>query len=180
MAGGSISNLFDGGATTGFITPFFKWNIFNYGRIKNNVRAQDAVFQGLIANYQNTVIVAYSEVENAMVAYKQARRQVGFYQKSAEASARAAEIAVNQYRDGAADFSRVLNAQTALLQSQANLIDARAQVSENLVAIYKGLGGGWQIRKGQEFLPETVLAEMAYRTDWGDLLQKAPTQASFK
>ncbi|MEP2031244.1 MAG: efflux transporter outer membrane subunit [Paracoccaceae bacterium] len=176
----SGNDLFSTGSGTGLVSAGVVWNIFNYGRIKNNVRAQDAVYQALIANYQNTVIVAYSEVENAMVAYKQAGRQVGFYQQSVEASKRAAEIAVNQYRDGAADFTRVLNAQTALLQSEANLIDARAQVSENLVAIYKGLGGGWQIRKGQEFLPETVLAEMAYRTDWGDLLEKTPTKASFK
>lgn len=174
----SGNDLFTANSGTGLVSAGVVWNIFNYGRIKNNVRAQDAVFQALIANYQNTVLVAYSEVENAMVAYKQARRQVGFYQQSAEASMRAVEIATNQYRDGAADYDRVLNAQTALLQSQANLIDARAQVSENLVAVYKGLGGGWQIRKGQEFLPETVLAEMAYRTDWGDLLEKTPTKAS--
>ena len=61
---------------------------------------------------------------------------------------------------------------------QANLIEARQQVSSNLVAVYKGLGGGWQIRQNQEFLPATVLAEMAYRTDWGDLLQQDPTRAS--
>ena len=172
--------LFTPNSGTGLVSAGVVWNIFNYGRIKNNVRAQDAVFQGLIANYQNTVIVAYSEVENAMVAYDKARQQVGFYQKSSAAAAKAEEIATNQYRDGIADFTRVLNAQTALLQSQAQLIDARAEVSANLVAIYKGLGGGWQIRKGQEFLPETVLAEMAYRTDWGDLLENDPTKASFK
>jgi len=51
-------------------------------------------------------------------------------------------------------------------------------VSSNLVAVYKGLGGGWQIRQNREFLPDTVLAEMAYRTDWGDLLQETPTRAS--
>ncbi len=171
-------NLFSSNSTTGLASAGVVWNLLNYGRIKNNVRAQDAAYQALIANYQNTVLTAYSEVESAMVAYAQARKQVGFYQQSVDASRKAAEIAVSQYTDGIADYSRVLNTQTALLRSQANLIEARQQVSSNLVAVYKGLGGGWQIRENREFLPDTVLAEMAYRTDWGDLLQETPTRAS--
>ncbi|WP_271946619.1 efflux transporter outer membrane subunit [Ruegeria faecimaris] len=177
QASGS-QDLFSSASNTGLASAGVVWNVLNYGRIKNNVRAQDAAYQALIANYQNTVLTAYSEVESAMVAYTQSRKQVTFYQNSVTASRKAAEIAVNQYRDGIASYSRVLNTQTALLRSQANLIEARQQVSSNLVAVYKGLGGGWQIRQNQEFLPETVLAEMAYRTDWGDLLQQAPTQAS--
>ncbi len=171
-------DLFSAGSNTGLANAGVVWNVLNYGRIKNNVRAQDAAYQALIANYQNTVLTAYSEVESAMVAYAQSRKQVGFYEKSVAASRKAADIAIDQYRDGIASYSRILNTQTALLRSQANLIQARQQVSSNLVAVYKGLGGGWQIRQNQEFLPETVLAEMAYRTDWGDLLEKTPTRAS--
>ncbi len=171
-------DLFSAASTTGLANAGVVWNVLNYGRIKNNVRAQDAAYQALIANYQNTVLTAYSEVESAMVAYTQSRKQVGFYENSVAASRKAAEIAVDQYRDGAASYSRILNTQTALLRSQANLIEARQQVSNNLVSVYKGLGGGWQIRQNQEFLPETVLAEMAYRTDWGDLLQETPTGVS--
>lgn len=171
-------DLFSSASTTGLANAGVVWNVLNYGRIKNNVRAQDAAYQALIANYQNTVLTAYSEVESAMVAYAQSRKQVGFYENSVAASRKASEIAIDQYRDGAASYSRILNTQTALLRSQANLIQARQEVSSNLVAVYKGLGGGWQIRQNQEFLPETVLAEMAYRTDWGDLLQQDPTRAS--
>lgn len=171
-------NLFSTNSSTGLASAGVVWNVLNYGRIKNNVRAQDAAYQELIANYQNTVVSAYSEVESAMVAYTEARKQVTFYQRSVEASRRAADIAVDQYRDGIADYSRILNTQTALLRSQSNLIQARQQVSSNLVSVYKGLGGGWQIRQNQEFLPDTVLAEMAYRTDWGDLLQQDPTGVS--
>ena len=149
-------DLFSSASSTGLANAGVVWNVLNYGRIKNNVRAQDAAYQALIANYQNTVLTAYSEVESAMVAYAQSRKQVGFYENSVAASRKAAEIAVDQYRDGIADYSRILNTQTALLRSQANLIEARQQVSSNLVAVYKGLGGGWQIRQNQEFLPETV------------------------
>ncbi|MEX0328979.1 MAG: efflux transporter outer membrane subunit [Ruegeria sp.] len=171
-------DLFSSNSVTGLTSAGVVWNVLNYGRIKNNVRAQDAAYQALIANYQNTVLTAYSEVESAMVAYTESRKQVALYQNSVDASRRAAEIAVDQYRDGIASYSRILNTQTALLRSQANLIEARQQVSTNLVAVYKGLGGGWQIRQNREFLPETVLAEMAYRTDWGDLLEQTPTRAS--
>ncbi|MGI9367430.1 MAG: efflux transporter outer membrane subunit [Ruegeria sp.] len=171
-------DLFSSSSGTGLASAGVVWNVLNYGRVKNNVRAQDAAYQGLIANYQNTVLTAYSEVESAMGAYALARKQVAFYQRSVDASRKATDIAVSQYTDGIADYSRVLNTQTALLRSQANLIEARQQVSSNLVAIYKGLGGGWQIRQNQEFLPKTVLAEMAYRTDWGDLLQETPTGVS--
>ena len=180
LQAGSGKDLFSSASGTNLVSAGVVWNLFNYGRIRNNVRAQDAAFQALVANYQNTVIAAYAEVENAMVAYSEARKQVTFYQRSVEASRRAVEIAVDQYGGGTADYTRVLNTQTGLLRAQVNLLDARAQVSENLVSIYKGLGGGWQIRQGREFLPDEVLAEMAYRTDWGDLLQKTPTKASFE
>ncbi|OSP55951.1 efflux transporter outer membrane subunit [Pseudoruegeria sp. SK021] len=170
--------LFSTDSVTGLASPGVVWNIFNYGRIKDNVRVQDAAFQELVANYQNTVLSAYAEVENAMVGYQKANQEVGFLQTSVGASQRAAEIALDQYGDGVVDYTRVLNTQQGLLRAQANLITARAAASTNLVALYKGLGGGWQVRKNQEFLPEAVLAEMAYRTDWGDLLQATPTGMS--
>jgi outer membrane protein TolC len=154
------------------------WNVLNYGRIKNNVRAQDAAYQGLIANYQNTVLMAYGEVDNAMAAYNAARAQTALLTQSVDAARRAAEIAVKQYGDGVTDYTRVLNTQQALLGAQANLVAAQTMIAENLVAIYKALGGGWQVREGQEFLPETVLAEMAYRTDWGDLLRTTGTASN--
>lgn len=178
LEAGGGRNLFSSASSTHLASAGVVWNVLNYGRVKNNVRVQDAAFQELVANYQNTVLTAYAEVENAMVAYSEARKQVGLYGRSVEASRKAADLAVGQYQDGISDYSRVLNTQRVLLQSQAELIDARAQVAGNLVAIYKGLGGGWQIRQGREFLPDSVLAEMAYRTDWGDLLQKTPSGAS--
>ena len=71
-------DLFSSNSATGLANAGVVWNVLNYGRIKNNVRAQDAAYQALIANYQNTVLTAYSEVESAMVAYAQSRKQVGF------------------------------------------------------------------------------------------------------
>ncbi|MCR9089378.1 MAG: efflux transporter outer membrane subunit [Rhodobacteraceae bacterium] len=161
--------LFSPQSVTGAFTPQVGWNVLNYGRIKNNVEAQQAAFEGLVANYQNTVLSAYGEVENAMVAYRGAGAQVGYLSKSVAAAKRAADISLQQYTDGIADYQRVIDSQRALLGSEANLVEARSAVSENLVTLYKALGGGWQIRRGGTTPPKENLIEMAYRTDWDDL-----------
>lgn len=179
LAGGSFSDLFDGGATTGFITPFFKWNIFNYGRIKNNVRVQDARFEQAVTSYQNTALAAAKEVQDGLQGFLRTGEQVGYLIDAVTASNRAAELALAQYRQGAADYTRVLNTQTALLQQQDTLTAARGQVVTNLVSTYKALGGGWQLREDSNYVNPDLINTMMERTDWGELLstpgQAAPT-----
>jgi len=170
VAGTSFSDQFDSGATTGFITPFFKWNIFNYGRIKNNVRVQDARFEQAVTAYQNSALAAAREVQDGLQGFLLSQEQVGFLEKAVEATTRASELALVQYREGAADYTRVLNTQTSLLQQQDVLTSARGQVVSNLVATYKALGGGWQLREGDNFVRPAVIDTMEQRTDWGELL----------
>jgi NodT family efflux transporter outer membrane factor (OMF) lipoprotein len=170
LAGGSFSDLFDGGATTGFITPFFKWNIFNYERIKNNVRVQDARFEQAVTSYQNTALAAAKEVQDGLQGFLRTQEQVGHLNNAVTASARAAELALAQYRQGAADYTRVLNTQTALLQQQDTLTAARGQVVSNLVATYKALGGGWQLREGNNYISPDLINSMELRTDWDEFL----------
>lgn len=170
LAGGTFSDLFDGGATTGFITPFFKWDIFNYGRIKNNVRVQDARFEQAVTAYQNTALAAAKEVQDGLQGFLRTQEQVGYLDKAVIASARATELALAQYKQGAADYTRVLNTQTSLLQQQDTLTAARGQVISNLVATYKALGGGWQLRQGNNYISPDIIKTMEIRTDWGELL----------
>ena len=170
LAGGSLSDTFDSGASTGFIMPFFKWDIFNYGRIKNNVRVQDARFEQAVTNYQNTALAAAREVQDGLQGFLRTQEQVGFLQNAVRASDRAADLALVQYREGASDYTRVLNTQTALLQQQDALTSARGQVVSNLVATYKALGGGWQLRQGDNFVRPDTIDVMQERTDWGELL----------
>ena len=170
LAGGTFSDLFDGGATTGFITPFFKWDIFNYGRIKNNVRVQDARFEQAVTAYQNTALAAAKEVQDGLQGFLRTQEQVGYLDRAVIASARATELALAQYKQGAADYTRVLNTQTSLLQQQDTLTAARGQVISNLVATYKALGGGWQLRQGNNYISPDIIKAMEIRTDWGELL----------
>jgi NodT family efflux transporter outer membrane factor (OMF) lipoprotein len=170
LAGASFSDTFDSGATTGFITPFFKWNIFNYGRIKNNVRVQDARFEQAVTTYQNTALAAAMEVQTGLQSFIRSQETVGHLQKAVAATDRAVELALEQYRQGATDYTRVLNTQTALLVQQDSLIDAQGRVVSSLIATYKALGGGWQLREGNNFVRPDVIDAMEERTDWGELL----------
>ncbi len=161
----SESLFFSGG-------PSFRWNIFNYGRIKNNIRTQDARFQQSLVNYQNTVLTAYREVEDAMVAYAQSQQETKFRATSAGAALRAVEIAKIQYREGSIDFQRVIDSERFLVDQQDQWTRARGDISLNLIAVYKALGGGWEVRKGLHVIPDEMREEMEDRTDWGDLLDE--------
>ena len=171
VAGSSFSDLFDSGATTGFITPFFRWDIFNYGRIKNNVRIQDARFEQAVTSYQNTALAAAKEVQDGLQAFLRSQEEVGYLQKAVTASSRAVVLALEQYRQGASDYTRVLNTQTALLVQQDSLTTARGHVVSSLVATYKALGGGWQLRAGHNYIRPDLEETMMERTDWGELLE---------
>ncbi|MGI9481759.1 MAG: TolC family protein [Hyphomicrobiales bacterium] len=174
-----FSNLFKGNSLAGFINPGFSWNVLNYGRIKNNVRAQDAKYQELIVNYKNTVLSAYAEAENALVGFLKSKQEETYLRRSAIAAQKAVKIAMIQYKDGSASYTRVLNTQTGALSTQLKLTNARAQTATNLIAVYKALGGGWYPANVTDFIPEETKLEMENRTDWGDELQQPVTpQAS--
>ncbi|WP_442753821.1 efflux transporter outer membrane subunit [Methylocystis sp. JAN1] len=150
--------------------PSFRWSILNYGRIANNIRAQDARLQEALVNYQDVVIRAARESEDALIAFLKGQQRAAALQKSVEAARRAVELSFIQYREGAENFQRVLDAQTRLLDERNRLAETRSSIATNLVALYKALGGGWEIRKGKPIVPEVMQAGMMNRTDWGNLL----------
>lgn len=165
-----LGNLFTGGSLTGLIKPGFSWNIFNYGRLKNNVRVQDARLQQLLVNYQNTVLNAYREVENALSGFLRGKERIAYLAQAVSAAQRSVDLALIQYRDGTTDYTRVLNTQDALVGQQDQLTATRGEVVRSLIAMYKALGGGWQLREGRPFVSEATLEEMRSRTDWGRML----------
>jgi hypothetical protein len=98
---------------------------------------------------------------------------VVFQQNSVVSAQRSSEIAMTQYREGAVDYQRVLDAQRSLLQQQNDLAQAGSSVATNVIALYKALGGGWEFRRGQPFVNEPTKKEMEDRTGWSDLLTEA-------
>ncbi len=153
--------------------PAIQWNIFNYGRIRNNVRVQDARFEESLIAYRNSVLKAYREVEDGLVAYLKGQERAEFLGRSTAAAARAFDLVMEQYREGLKDYTSVLVAQAALLSEQDNLAVALGNLSTSLVSVYRGLGGGWEIREGKELVPPDVKEEMTKRTNWGGLLAPA-------
>jgi NodT family efflux transporter outer membrane factor (OMF) lipoprotein len=170
VAAEDFDDLFKSGSLENFGGPSFRWAILNYGRIQNNVRVQDARYQALIGDYENTVLRAQGEVENAIAAYLGAQRQVTFLTGSVGSATRAVELAEFQYREGAVDYTRVLNTQEFLVGEQDRLVTTRGSVVLNLVALYKALGGGWELREGKDFVPEDTKRQMIERTRWGEML----------
>ncbi|MDH3671999.1 MAG: TolC family protein [Gammaproteobacteria bacterium] len=175
-----LGDLFDSDSAAGFLGPFFSWNIFNYGRIKNNIRVQDARFQQLLVNYQNTVLTALAETENAIVAYLKAHEQANFLGESVRAAQRAVQLSLIQYREGTTDFDRVLSTLTFLVDQQDSLTATAGDVATNLIAMYKALGGGWQVRgdrKIEDYVPEEDKQQLRARTKYWHKVLPASTEA---
>jgi len=133
------------------------------------VRVQDAAFQQALFSYQNTVLQAQQEVEDARAAFAAAQEALASLNEATAAAQRSVDLAIVRYKQGAADYTTVLTAQQLLLQIQDALASARGGVPLALVSVYRALGGGWQLRSGQELLPAPARKEMKDRTNWGRL-----------
>ena len=168
--GNKLSQVFQGkGITFGF-GPSFQWNILNYGQITNTVRVQDAKLQGLLVDYQNAVLKAQQQVEDGLASFLKGREQVEYLRSSVAAADAALGLAILQWNLGTRDFTTVLTAEQNLYTAQNNLAMAEGGVSTGLASVYRALGGGWQIRAENEFVPASTAEEMRGRTNWGELL----------
>ena len=143
-----FSDIFRSSSNGGLIGPSFNWNLLNYGRLVNKVRVQDARFQQLAIDYQQQVLKANGEVEDAIIFFLKSQEAVASLQASVDATAESVRLASIQYREGAITFDRVNNMQRDLTQVQDQLAVAETNVALSLIQTYRALGGGWQIRLG--------------------------------
>jgi NodT family efflux transporter outer membrane factor (OMF) lipoprotein len=178
--GASSSNLFSTSSVFYSVGPSINWPFLNYGRLTNGVRVEDARFQELLVGYRETVLKATQEVEDALAVFLNAQHAMVYEQNAVTSAQRAVELALVQYREGAMDYQRVLDAERSLLQEQNSLVRTSSDVSTSLIALYKALGGGWELRQGQPVVPAEMQREMKERTRWGDLLSepRAPETTS--
>jgi NodT family efflux transporter outer membrane factor (OMF) lipoprotein len=139
-------NLFNQRAQQAIGGPSFQWNVLNFGRILNNVRAQDAEFQQLVAAYQFAVVTAAQETENGLITFLKSQEQTNELNDAVTAAQSAVNIAVVQYRGGMIDFNRVATLEQNLVQYQNLLAQARGSIVVGLVNTYRALGGGWDYR----------------------------------
>jgi NodT family efflux transporter outer membrane factor (OMF) lipoprotein len=142
----SFGDLLTSASNSGSIGPSVQWNLLNYGRIINNVRLQEAGLQELIASYQNTVLTANQEVEDALVAFLRNQQRVAFLKSTVTETQEALRLLTISFNEGDISFTGVFIMQGDLAAKQDQLAQAEGAVTSSLVDLYKALGGGWQVR----------------------------------
>jgi NodT family efflux transporter outer membrane factor (OMF) lipoprotein len=125
------------------IGPSVSLPIFNRGRIRSNIRAEDARLNQAILSYEDTLRRSLEDVENSLTSYRREREQREQLAKAVASNRRSVELARQLYKAGLSDFLSVLEAQNALYASEGELARSETAVGINLVALYKALGGGW-------------------------------------
>jgi multidrug efflux system outer membrane protein len=163
------------------VGPVLVWNVFDHGRLGNQVLVQDARFQQLYEQYQDTVLRAARELDDAAASFAYSRVQVEILRDAAQAARRSLDIAALQYREGLVDFQRVLDSQRALFSQQERLVITQGSVVQSLISVYKAMGGGWQAGRSRPLLDEATREAMSARSDWNRLLQAPlpPPSAEF-
>lgn len=141
---GGGGKLFENKSLTYFFGPDFAWPLLNYGRLTNKVRFEYTLFYQAVLDYQNTVLVAFSEVEDGLTAFIRAHDEVKELDVSVKAADRATSLARTQYVEGIADYLRVLDTERSKLEEEERLAIARGKIALGLIATYRALGGGWQ------------------------------------
>lgn len=174
----SDADLFRSDSLTYSAGAGFVWPFLNYGRIRNNIRVQDARLQQALVAYRETVIQAAGEVENALAALYGTGRQDVLLAEGVETARRSADLSLLRYQEGFADYQRVLDSQQALFSQQQRYARNRGEVIRSLVSVYRSLGGGWQGRNADALIHEDDRRQMMERTHWGDLLDEPPASGN--
>ena len=157
--------------TTFAVGPALRWNVFDYGRIRANIRVQDARFQQALEAFDATLLDAAREIDDAAIAVVKTAEASTVLEESRAAAERALELANRRYLEGYADFQRVLDGQRALFaQTEKKLVNDGAHIAA-IVTLYAALGGGWHSMSIEDMVPAEIRGQMRERTDWGDLLE---------
>lgn len=125
--------------------PSIRWAAFDLGRVRARIEAADARAEAELAVYERTVLRALEETENALVEFGRSQARRDFLTTSAKASEQAAGLARQRFEEGVADFLTVLDAERTMLEAQDLLARSQTDTATALVAVYKALGGGWEI-----------------------------------
>lgn len=167
-SGNSLDSVGDVSTIAG--GPALSWNIFNYGRLRNNVRVQDVRLEQALENYRNTVLGAAREIDETASLIATTGASQSILDESVAAAERSLEIATRRYQEGYSDFQRVLNAQAATFAQTDRATVNRGNHVAAIISLYKALGGGWQETTIDTLLPASTRDRMQERSDWGDLL----------
>ena len=142
LAANTASSLVEDGSDLSGFGPSLRWNLFDGGRLKHRVQALEANAEAAQVAYEQTVLLAIEETENAMTAFVLERERRKSLAAAAAQARRAVELAQTQYREGLSDFQAVLDSERSAAQIEDDLASSDAAVATNLIALFKALGGG--------------------------------------
>jgi NodT family efflux transporter outer membrane factor (OMF) lipoprotein len=140
----SASDWFAGGSKFWSLGPTVQWRIFDAGRIRANIRVQDARQEQALAAYEETVLLSFEDVENSLVAYAKEQIRRRSLEDAVTSSQDSLHLANQLYGNGLASFINVLDAERSLYQAEDALVLSEKAVTQNLIGLYKALGGGWE------------------------------------
>lgn len=135
------------GALSGFGGPIFNWDLLNYGRLQYAVAAQEARYRQAAYRYQDTVLRANREAEDAIIRHVKSQERARYLNESVIAARRTVEITNDQYSHGVIDFTPVFLFEATLTSQQDDLAVARGDIALSLVDLYRSLGGGWEAQQ---------------------------------
>ena len=138
-------NLFNPQARAYGFGPSFRWALFNGQRIRNNIRVEEASAREALASYEQTVLQAYQESEDALSAYANELNRLTELRAASTAAAQSVKLVDTLYRTGLTDFQNVLDMQRELFQQQDAQASSEGAAVQHLVAVYKSFGGGWEV-----------------------------------
>jgi NodT family efflux transporter outer membrane factor (OMF) lipoprotein len=127
--------------------------LFQGGALRQNINVQNALVDQALATYEGTVLFAYEEVENALVAWVNEQRRHEALVAAVESARRASQLALMQYNSGLVDFQSVLTADRQLISLEDSLAVSDGEITANLIRLYKALGGGWSVYPTATMLP---------------------------
>lgn len=143
LAAEHSDDLFSSGSDMHAFGPSLRWNLFDGGRRRAGVAAQEARAEQAELRWQRAVLLALEESENALSAFVREQTRRGSLVEAAAQSRLAVELAQAQYREGLSDFQAVLDSERSVAELEDQVAQSDAAVTTNLVALYKALGGGW-------------------------------------
>lgn len=145
FAAAGSGDLGGSGSRTWLAAPALSWAAFDLGSVRARLRASEARAEAALAYYEQTVLRALEETENAFVQFGREQARVQHLRAAAAAAAQATELARIRYREGVADFLALLDAERTQLEADSRVAQGEARAYTALVAVYKALGGGWEL-----------------------------------
>ncbi len=148
-----FGDLGESGAFGWSFGPEVSWNLFTGGKIRGQIKVEEARTQQLLASYELTVLGALAEVENSLMGLRQEEIRRDLLKTAAESAQQSVELVNTQYISGLTDFQNYLDAQRVLFSQQDQLATSKGLVLSNLIELNRALGGGWSLENTNPDMP---------------------------